>query len=219
MVEIMKGRKQFEYERILRERVMTSSKIERTEIYTQVYAMMFSQYPDHSVFILDAERIRNGKLKARTLTPLLKVPSDVLEVGCGRGDVLAELTRRGHRCVETEPSHHMIASCTKEVRVLVGCADILEFPDSSFDLVFSQQVLEHLHPDDVSCHFDEASRVLRPGGIFAIETPNPTTGPQDISRGFTKIAQGLHLKEWSVGELLYQYNRAGFRQVNGHHLY
>jgi len=215
MVENEKRRKQFEYERMLRDRILNSNKNDRPKLYRLVYADLFSTFPDHSVFIPDEQRKRIGKLKAGMITPLLKTPSDVLEVGCGRGDVLAELAWLGHRCTGIEPSVDMIELCSKEVRIFDGCADKLEFPDSSFDLVFSQQVLEHLHPEDVPSHFAEAFRVLRSGGIFAVETPNRTTGPQDISRGFTRVAQGLHLKEWSVGELLREFQQAGFRQVKG----
>ena len=208
-------RRQYEYELRLREQVLNSSINERAAVYTAVYADLFSNFPDHSVFIPDEERQKAGRIKASLLLPLLSAPSDVLEIGCGRGDVLVEFKRRGHSCTGTEPSQEMIELCSKDIQVLIGCAHELDFPDSSFDMVFSQQVLEHLHPDDVPIHFKEAYRVLRHGGIFATESPNPTTGPQDVSRGFTKTAQGLHLKEWSVKELLNQYKLAGFKNIKG----
>ena len=215
MVRNERSREQFEYERMLRERILSCTKDVRPDVCASAYADLFAAFPDHSVFVSDEERIRIGKLNAGMVAPLLKAQSDVLEVGCGRGDVLLELARLGHRCTGTEPSVDMIELCSKEVKVLRGFADRLEFPDASFDLVFSQQVVEHLHPDDVPSHFQEAFRVLRLDGVFAVETPNPTTGPQDISRGFTRTAQGLHLKEWSVGELLREFQRAGFRHVQG----
>jgi len=111
----------------------------------------------------------------------------------------------------------MIGLCdpAKGVSVVFGTADRLEFPDRSFDLVFSQQVLEHLHPDDAPEHFAEGFRVLVPGGTMAVETPNRRTGPQDISRGFTPVAEGLHLKEWTIRELIRQFRRTGFVRVRG----
>jgi SAM-dependent methyltransferase len=101
------------------------------------------------------------------------------------------------------------------VEIVFGAADQFDFPDKSFDVVFSQQVLEHVHPDDVPRHFSEGFRVLRQGGMFAVETPNRRTGPQDVSRGFVPVAEGLHLKEWTVRELIGLFRRAGFTKLRG----
>jgi len=111
----------------------------------------------------------------------------------------------------------IIYACLRssDVTIQHGMAGRLEFADESFDLVFSQQVLEHLHPDDVPVHFEEAFRVLRPGGVMAVETPNKKTGPQDISRGFTRVAEGLHLKEWALSELSAVFYASGFTHVRG----
>lgn len=149
--------------------------------------------------------------------PLLKRNADVLEVGCGRGDVLTILASMGFNCTGVEPSEHMIKMCSQHpnCKVLYGTADSLDFPDESFDLVFSQQVIEHLHPEDVPRHFGEAFRVLRRGGKLAVETPNRRTGPQDISRGFARTAEGLHLKEWTIGELVHEFQKVGFIKIRG----
>jgi len=128
------------------------------------------------------------------------------------------LTALGYNCIGIEPSSHMLKACTKtnmSIDVRFGTADKLDFPDALFDAVFCQEVLEHVHPDDVPRFFREAFRVLRHGGVLSIETPNKTTGPQDISRGFAEVAEGLHLKEWSVSELLDQFQTAGFTKVRG----
>jgi SAM-dependent methyltransferase len=106
-------------------------------------------------------------------------------------------------------------NCKPGVYIVLGTADHLDFPDSSFDLVFSQQVIEHLHPEDLPGHFFECYRVLRPGGILSVETPNRHTGPQDVSRGFVRVAEGLHLREWSVRELIQLFRQAGFVRVRG----
>jgi SAM-dependent methyltransferase len=51
-----------------------------------------------------------------------------------------------------------------------GLGEQIPYPDQSFDLVFSVNVLEHLEqPEKV---FAEIHRILKPGGVFLSKTPN-----------------------------------------------
>lgn len=50
--------------------------------------------------------------------------------------------------------------------------DLSEFPDGSFDLVYSGQTIEHVTSDECDRTLAEIRRVLRPGGTFAVDTPN-----------------------------------------------
>ena len=51
--------------------------------------------------------------------------------------------------------------------------DRLGFSDSTFDLVLSFDVFEHIADSDA--HLAEVARVLRPGGAYALQTPNKWT--------------------------------------------
>jgi SAM-dependent methyltransferase len=210
-------RQQFEFERLLRQEILNSPRELRTSVVASAYERLFAAFPDHSVFDASPEeRLRKGRLSAGMIVPLLPKSGRVLEVGCGRGDTLTAISALGYECIGLEPSDHMRDICTANgMSVCFGTADRLDFPEKYFDGVFCQEVLEHLHPDDVSCFFVEAFRVLRPGGVLSVETPNKTTGPQDISRGFTAVAQGLHLKEWTISEIWDHFQVAGFMNVRG----
>lgn len=48
----------------------------------------------------------------------------------------------------------------------------LPFPSSSFQYVFSEHHIEHIHYNDAKLLFQEAFRILKPGGIIRICTPN-----------------------------------------------
>ncbi|HEX2851467.1 MAG TPA: methyltransferase domain-containing protein [Acidimicrobiales bacterium] len=50
--------------------------------------------------------------------------------------------------------------------------DLSVFADATFDLVYSGQSIEHVTPDDAKRVAAEVLRVLRPGGTFALDTPN-----------------------------------------------
>lgn len=49
---------------------------------------------------------------------------------------------------------------------------VLPFPENSMDIVFSQQVLEHVRPDALDDYYAEEHRVLRPGGLAVHAVPH-----------------------------------------------
>lgn len=103
---------------------------------------------------------------ARLLTPT----TYVLDLGCGRGGVVERLhaTSRWTGCDPDWLSlaEHRLSNLPRNQ----ANAAQLPFTDSSFDLVISSWVLEHLpHPALTFC---EVARVLRPGGRFVFLTPN-----------------------------------------------
>lgn len=87
----------------------------------------------------------------------------------------------------------------------------LPFPDGSFDFVFSDQLMEHLHPEDAIDQLSEIARILEPGGAYYCITPNVITGPHDISLYFDNTARAFHLKEYSYRELSDAFKRVGLR--------
>jgi hypothetical protein len=88
---------------------------------------------------------------------------------------------------------------------------------NAVDLVFSDQLVEHLHPDDAVWHFGMILDALAPGGAYVLRTPHRATGPHDISGFFTSgEPEGFHLKEWTFGELRSVLTRAGYRRVCGY---
>ena len=62
----------------------------------------------------------------------------------------------------------------------VADAGGIPYPDAAFDLVFADNVLEHL-PDPLGV-FREIARVLKPGGVFLFKTPNKTHYMPTIAR-------------------------------------
>lgn len=93
----------------------------------------------------------------------------VLDVGAGRGALSARLKDAGFDVSACELHAEMFECDGVECRQ----ADITQsipYDDKAFDAAVAVEVVEHLvNPDRL---FAEAARVLKPGGIFAISTPN-----------------------------------------------
>ena len=62
-----------------------------------------------------------------------------------------------------------------EVQVVWNLAERLPFPDSTCSAIFSEHVIEHLSKDDAVRLLSECYRVLRPGGVLRISTPDAET--------------------------------------------
>lgn len=97
----------------------------------------------------------------------------ILDVGCGGGGLLAELQENGHDVVglESDPAARKIAA-ERGVTVYDGLGESYpdHIEDDSFDVVLMIHVLEHTV--DPIAALENVSRVLKPGGIFVVETPN-----------------------------------------------
>lgn len=99
---------------------------------------------------------------------------DVLEVGCGTGMILKEIHPIANRAVGIDISSGMLAKAEERgLEVLEGSATALPFEDDSFDVVYSFKVLAHI--EDIQLALNEISRVLRPGGVAALEFYNPSS--------------------------------------------
>ena len=103
------------------------------------------------------------------------VGTDVLEVGCGIGTLLADMMEAGYTCAAVERSPQMIAATRAELRrrgfsadqdvVRRGSVQHLPFPDASFDTVVSTFPTEYIY--DLKA-LAEIARVLRRGGRLVV---------------------------------------------------
>jgi 2-polyprenyl-3-methyl-5-hydroxy-6-metoxy-1,4-benzoquinol methylase len=106
----------------------------------------------------------------------------VLDLGCGRGEVLRFLAAKDARVIGVDYAGAAIKICKELLRrrdtpgmanLVQASAVELPLADASIDLVTMLDIVEHLYPEELSQAFAEARRILRPQGVLFIHTaPN-----------------------------------------------
>ena len=108
--------------------------------------------------------------------PVFENASDVLDVGCGRGEFLELLRNRGMTARGIDINPAMVDVCRgKGLQAETGdaLAYLRGLPDGSLGGLFAAQVVEHLEPRYLMRLLDAAFDTLRPGAPIVLETINP----------------------------------------------
>ncbi|HTQ69237.1 MAG TPA: methyltransferase domain-containing protein [Solirubrobacteraceae bacterium] len=120
-----------------------------------------------------AERVRESQ---RPYLPLLRDHQPVLDIGCGRGELLELLAKNDIAASGVDNDAGMVERCAM-LGVDAVLADANEhlagLADGSLGTIFSAQVIEHFPYDELQRLLRLARRKLRPGGLLIAETVNP----------------------------------------------
>lgn len=100
----------------------------------------------------------------------------VVDVGCGRGEWLEVLKTGSFEGKGLDINQVMVQICRSK-GLEAEQADVIQYlralPDSCLAALTGFHVAEHIPLDLLLCLFQEAQRVLEPGGVLILETPNP----------------------------------------------
>ena len=112
------------------------------------------------------------------LSPMKHIYPDAkgLDLGCGRGEWLETLEAEGIEPLGIDLDDGMLSAC-RELNLTTVKQDALEFlgqtEDNSISVVSAFHLVEHISFDQLQLLVSESLRVLKPGGLLIMETPNP----------------------------------------------
>lgn len=152
------------------------------------------------------------------LNLLREPPRAVLDLGAGTGLAAAALKRRWPRATVTavDIAAPMLQIARRRgrfwhpIRCVEADARRLPFGDASFDLVFSNLMLQWIHPHDPA--LAEMRRVLRPGGLLLLSSFGPET-LQELRAAWRAADDGVHVIDFiDIHDLGSALQRAGFEE-------
>jgi 2-polyprenyl-3-methyl-5-hydroxy-6-metoxy-1,4-benzoquinol methylase len=210
----------WELEEALTKRLRNSTPENRWHTFAECYSRLYGEldWLNAAVGQDRAESPQGAYLEWRN--QLGPPPKRIYEIGAGKGELILYLAEQGFICraaeITTERGEQ-VAGHTHE-RLSWSVSDGVHLtrfePAGNYDAVVSDQVLEHLHPDDLTDHLQSVYDLLRLGGSYVFRTPHRFTGPHDISRLFGyRQAGGMHLKEYTFAELVDRLEVVGFTRI------
>jgi SAM-dependent methyltransferase len=205
-------------ERELAGRLASSGKGDRQRLYGELYTELFDSLPHHPQHTRRAADARYVEKQMALLKRMVAPDSAFVEIGAGDGRLSMAMAMAGNvrraLAVDVTPAVMGEERAPDNFRFVLTEGVALDIDTASVDFVYSNQLMEHLHPDDAKAQLAEIHRVLRPGGQYLCITPNALTGPHDVSRYFDEVARGFHLKEYTYRELGSLFVATGFRGLS-----
>ncbi len=209
----------YEIEKELASRLRNSTREERQQLYTSVYDELFKRVPYHPQLtqkLSTEDSARFVALSMQFLRRFLNPNSIFLEVGPGDCSLSLEVAKHVRKVYAVDVSNEITKGLNFPQNFELVISDGVSIPiaENSINIVYSDQLMEHLHPDDAIDQLQNIYKVLIPGGLYICSTPNQLSGPHDVSRCFDEVATGFHLKEYLVNELYNLFRQAGFSKVS-----
>jgi SAM-dependent methyltransferase len=208
----------YEVEKELAARLRAAGRKERRVLYMQVYKELLRRVPDHPSLMVKGRKEYQQKANRNNMRMVQRFLSkDIvfLEIGPGDGSFALEVAKRVREVYAADIRVDRLKSLPLPENVHAVLSDGASVPvvPETVDVAYSNQVMEHAHPDDAAEQLSNIRNALKPGGVYLCRTPNALSGPHDVSMYFDEVATCFHLKEYTFTELRDLFARAGFRKM------
>lgn len=211
-------RQHYDVERELADRLRRATKDERRTLYAALYDELFKRVPLHPQHTNHAspERLAaDVEEKMQIAGPFLKPSTVFLEVGPGDCEFARAVAAQVAQVLAIDVSDEITRKrvLPANLQLVLSDGSSIPVPAGTVDVAYSNQLMEHLHPDDALDQLRGLHAALALGGVYICITPSRLTGPHDISASFDPVATGFHLKEYTVGDLTDLFLQVGFTRV------
>lgn len=177
--------------------------LESTEVYEGDYHDCYS--------VRRKSKMLTAAIRLASITKHLNTRHPkMLDIGCSVGATVAAAKQLGWEAVGVDISQQAIDICLADG---LECQTIdkvqLPFADGEFDVITNWHVIEHCQ--DVRETLAEWYRVLKPGGVMILETPDSTCAKaKKLGASYAKFWPPEHLYTFDRNNLASFLNRAGF---------
>ena len=186
-------------------------------LYGELYDELIGSIEDHPRKAVNegaAPAHSAGYIDRQAALVLHHVKKDDVFLDLGGGDCLIALTVAPHvtKALVVDVSDALVPENHGVPNFEFAKTKGVDIPlaTESVSFIYSNQVMEHLHPEDAIAQLRELHRVLKPGGRYLIRTPSRISGPHDVSMYFDEVARGTHMKEYTYASLSEVLRDAGF---------
>jgi len=215
-----KERLEYHYniEKDLASRLKNSSRDERSILYNELYDELFRKVSDHPQLVRKNDPGSRSMMVSYQMTQLKKfLKKDLIFMEIGPGDCslsigVAKYVKKVF-AIDVSSEITKLIAAPKNLELIISDGSSINIPPLSVDLAYSNQLMEHLHPDDAKMQLANIYKSLKSGGHYICNTPNRLSGPHDISKYFSDIAEGFHLKEYTYFEMNEMLKSSGFKKI------
>jgi len=211
----------YQIEKELAAKLKHSSKAERMKLYKSLYDELFKRVPNHPQLTIRNDHDKQSflvRLQMELLSKFLTPEQTFLEIGCGNCCLSFEVSKYVRNVYGVDVSKVVTdnVNVPNNFELIISDGISIAVPAESIDIAYSNQLLEHLHPEDMMEHLQQVYRILVVGGKYICITPHRYMGPHDISGYFENEAKGFHLHEYTNKELSNLFKITGFSNVRSY---
>ncbi len=156
----------------------------------------YSEYSAEEYFYFQQsqEKILYGEKLANFAENILGKPGKMLELGCGRGDLLRGAVNRGWevRGVEMTESFAVVAQDLKDIEVEFAPIETCNSLKEVYDVVILAAILEHLYEPVKTLKMIRSA--LQPGGLIFIDVPNECSLSTIVGNSYMR----LRGRDWAI---------------------
>jgi len=209
----------YNVEKALAQKLRESTREDRAVLYNSLYDQLFKAVPDHPLLSKkEASIARQASVKKslKLIKRHITQDSTFLEIGAGDCALSIAAAKCAKKVYAIDVSKELTKRKNLPTNLEVIISDGISLPlnSDSVNIAYSNQLMEHLHPEDALEQMKNVYKVLKQGGLYYCITPNRITGPHDISRYFDEIATCFHQKEYTNTELSEMLRRVGFVKIS-----